>query len=396
MTEKAVHFGAGNIGRGFVACFLHEAGYRVVFADIVPRTVNLLNSRPSYNVVELGTEGTTQKTITNYIAINSSTDEAKLIDEIATADIVTCSVGPNILRFIAPVIAKGVAKRSLDLKKPLVIIACENMIDNTTNLAGHIRDPKNTPAESLAEHDKKTIYANSAVDRIVPNKKGDDDNLDVQLESFYEWVVESTPFTKAGVDPPKIDAIHWVSNLAPYIERKLFTVNTSHATAAYYGYNRGKSTIHDAMADSDINAAVNEAISETAAFIVERHGVSAKEQEAYKKKIIDRISNPNLDDSVKRVGREPLRKLSREERLIKPAAKLAELGMKTDALLAAIEMAFRFQNVEGDKESSELAEKMANLSADEVVGKVCGLEADHLLYPKVKAVVEKVQADSRD
>ncbi|KAI0549154.1 mannitol-1-phosphate 5-dehydrogenase [Xylaria curta] len=394
MAKKAVHFGAGNIGRGFVACFLHEAGYKVIFADVVDALVDSLNAKPSYNVIELGTHGTTQKTITNYVAINSKTHEAELVNEIASADIVTCSVGPRILQFIAPVIAKGVAKRSLD-QAPLAIIACENMINNTANLAGFIKDPKNTPAESLADHDKKTVYANSAVDRIVPDKKGEP-TLDVQLELFYEWVVESTPFTKVGATKPEVPAIHWVDNLDPYIERKLYTVNTSHATAAYYGYNRGKPTIHDAMADPSIKASVAAAISETAAFIVKKHGVSKDEQEAYKNKILDRISNPNLDDSVKRVGREPLRKLGRHERLIGPAASLAEEGMATDALLAAAEMAFRFQNVDGDKESGDLAKIMAEKSADDVVSQVCGLEASHPLYPKVKAVVEKVQADGRE
>ncbi|KAI1431863.1 mannitol-1-phosphate 5-dehydrogenase [Xylaria sp. CBS 124048] len=394
MTKKAVHFGAGNIGRGFVACFLHEAGYRVVFADVVDKLVDSLNAQSSYNVVELGTHGTTQKTITNYTAINSRTEEAKLIDEIATADVLTCSVGPRILQFIAPVIAKGLAKRSLD-QTPLAIIACENMINNTANLAGHIKDPKNTPAESLADQDKKAIYANSAVDRIVPDKKGEP-TLDVQLELFYEWVVESAPFTKAGVPVPEIPAIHWVENLDPYIERKLYTVNTSHATAAYYGYNRGKPTIHDAMADASIREAVAAAISETAAFIVKKHGVSKDEQDAYKNKILDRISNPNLDDSVRRVGREPLRKLGRRERLIGPAASLAEEGMETTALLAAAEMAFRFQGVEGDKESVELAKIMAEKKPDDIVQEVCGLETSHPLYAKVKAVVEKVQADGRE
>ncbi|KAI1819240.1 mannitol-1-phosphate 5-dehydrogenase [Xylaria intraflava] len=394
MTKKAVHFGAGNIGRGFVACFLHEAGYRVIFADVVDKLVDSLNAQPSYNVIELGTHGITQKTITNYTAINSRTDEAKLIDEIASADVLTCSVGPRILQFIAPVIAKGLAKRSLD-QAPLAIIACENMINNTANLAGHIKDPKNTPPETLEDHDKKAIYANSAVDRIVPDKKGEP-TLDVQLELFYEWVVESAPFTKVGVATPQIPAIHWVHNLDPYIERKLYTVNTSHATAAYYGYNRGKPAIHDAMADASIRQAVAAAISETAAFIVKKHGVSKDEQEAYKNKILDRISNPNLDDSVKRVGREPLRKLGRRERLIGPAAALAEEGMETSALLAAAEMAFRFQNVDGDKESADLAKIMAEKAPDAVVQEVCGLQADHPLYAKVKAVVEKVQADGRD
>ena len=46
--------------------------------------------------------------ITNYRAINSKTHQEAVIKEITAVDLVTRSVGPNILKFIAPVIAKGV------------------------------------------------------------------------------------------------------------------------------------------------------------------------------------------------------------------------------------------------------------------------------------------------
>lgn len=387
--KKAVHFGAGNIGRGFVACFLHESGYKVTFADVMDDIVNKLNETPSYKVNEVGVDGGDTKTITNYKAINSKYNEVELIDEIATSDVVTCSVGPNILKFIAPVIAKGIDKRSEDMK-PLAVIACENMIGATDALAEHIK--KNSPTDRLDSHHLRAAYANSAIDRIVP-AQDPDAGLDVTLEQFYEWVVEEPPFHGSR---PSIDGIKWTDNLKPFIERKLFTVNTSHATAAYFGYNRKKKTVDDAMQDKAIKAQVNAAISETASLLVKKHGIPQSEQDAYREKIIKRISNPHLADAVERVGRAPMRKLGRNERFIGPAFELAEAGMTCTALLEAAEMAFRFQNVEGDDESKELATIMAENSAEQVAQKVCGLKSADKLYPKVLEVIKKVQADSED
>ncbi|KAL2134824.1 hypothetical protein VTI74DRAFT_10720 [Chaetomium olivicolor] len=390
-TKKAVHFGAGNIGRGFVACFLHNSGYEVIFAEVNEATVAKLNAQKSYRVIEVGADGTSESTITNYRAINSRTHEADLVQEIATADLVTCSVGPNILKYIAPVIAKGIDKRPADLP-PVAVIACENAIGATDTLAAFIKAPENTDPERLADYDRRARFANSAIDRIVP-AQDPDAGLDVKLEKFYEWVVESTPFH--DVPRPDIKGVQWVDNLQPYIERKLYTVNTGHATAAYHGYNRRKNTVYDALQDKEIHEEVKKALSNTASLITEKHGIPHDEQQAYVDKIVRRISNPHLEDAVERVGRAPLRKLSRKERFIGPAAELAEHGKDCGALLDAAEMAFRFQNVEGDDESFQLGEIMEKHEPEEVVKQVCGLQPNEKLFPAVVDVVRRVQADTQ-
>lgn len=391
-SKKAVHFGAGNIGRGFVACFLHQSGYEVVFADVNGSLIDQLNAQPSYKVIEVGNEGTTESVITNYRALNSRTQEPQLVQEIATADVVTCSVGPNILKFIAPVIAKGIDQRPTDLP-PMAVIACENAIGATDTLAEHIKEPQNTPADRIESMSDRARFANSAIDRIVP-AQDPDAGLDVKLEKFYEWVVESTPFK--GFSPPSIEGIHWVEDLKPYIERKLYTVNTGHATAAYHGYNRRKSTVYDALQDREIRDEVSKALSNTANLITQKYGIDEEVQNEYVDNIVRRISNPHLEDAVERVGRAPLRKLSRKERFIGPAAELAEHGEDCSALLDAAEMAFRFQNVEGDEESVELAKIMAEKKPDEIVQEVCGLQPNEALYPKVVDIVKRVQADTSD
>ncbi|KAI4128033.1 MAG: hypothetical protein LQ338_002924 [Usnochroma carphineum] len=386
MGLKAVHFGGGNIGRGFVAEKLHLAGYEVVFVDVMDSIIEQLQKTKEYTVTEIGAEGEKVNKITNYRAINSKTHQDDVIDEISSADLVTCAVGPTILKFIAPVIGKGIDKRTAP--KPIAVIACENAIGATDTLAGHIKESKNTPEDRLSSINDRARFANSAIDRIVPGQDPDA-GLNVKIESFYEWVVDKTPFAEHG--HPEISAIKWVDDLTPYIERKLFTVNTGHAAAAYYGYARGKKTVDEALADSEINKIVHECLAETAHLIVKKHGISTDEQKAYVEKIIKRISNPYLKDVVERVGRAPMRKLSRKERFVGPASQLAESGDKVDALLGAIEQAFGFVDVEADEESFELGKILKSSGAKEVVGKVCGLEESHPLFGKIVPIVEKVQ-----
>jgi len=390
--KKAVHFGGGNIGRGFVAEFLHNSGYEVVFVDVMDSIIEALQKQSSYTVTEIGDDGERTFTIDHYRALNSKNEMEKVVAEIASADVVTCAVGPNILKFVAEPVAKAIDARTLDF--PLAVIACENAINATTTWKSFI-EPK-LSEDSKKNLDKKARFANSAIDRIVP-VQDKDAGLNVKIEKFHEWCVEQTPFANGG-KKPDVKGIHYVDDLEPYIERKLFTVNTAHATAAYWGHQRKIEFIHEVLQDKELQGKVRAAVKETAHLIVTKHGVDAKEQDAYVESILKRISNPVLKDNVERVGRAPLRKLSRKERFVGPAAQCAANGHPHEALLSSIEQAYLFTNVEGDEESAELAKILKENSAEEVVTKVNGLDKNHEkeaeLYKKIVEIVKKVQARS--
>lgn len=378
---KAVHFGAGNIGRGFVGLLLHDAGYEVVFADVADELIAQLAAADSYSVHEVG-ENPAVRTVNSFRALNSKTQEAELIEEIATADIVTTAVGPHILKFVAPVIARGIVARGADLP-PLQVMACENAINATDILAKEVAAQPGAAAGAL---DGKAVFANTAVDRIVPNQEPGQ-GLDVTVETFYEWVIDRTAF--AGT-VPHIPGATFVDDLSPYIERKLFTVNTGHASAAYFGFEAGLEKISDAMADQDVAEDVRAVLEETKQLLVSKHGFSNEEQEAYVQKILVRFSNPYLPDTVQRVGRAPLRKLSRHERFIGPAAELAERGIVPEALLGAIAAALRF-NDPADAEATELAGILASSSPADATARITGLEPDHPLFNAVSTLVEERQ-----
>jgi mannitol-1-phosphate 5-dehydrogenase len=374
---KAVHFGAGNIGRGFVGQLLHESGYEVVFADVADALIDALRAADSYTVHEIGATGRSH-VVTDFRAVNSRTDEGALIEEIASADVVTTAVGPRVLPFVAPVIARGIQRRiesGDDLAgERFAVFACENAINATDGLKALVRAAL---PEALADAlDATAVFANTAIDRIVP-AQGPDAGLDVTLEPFFEWVIDRSPFDG---EPPAITGVHWVDDLAPFIERKLFTVNTAHATAAYHGFQRGIHAITDAMTDPSIRAEVEAAIGETRSLLVAKFGLDEAEQRAYGEKILGRLSNPELPDTVERVGRGPLRKLSRSERFIGPASQLAERGMPRDALLRAIAAALAF-DVPEDAESVELQAILAREEPDGAVTVLTGIEPAHPLFP---------------
>ncbi|WP_284988967.1 mannitol-1-phosphate 5-dehydrogenase [Arthrobacter sp. efr-133-TYG-120] len=381
---KAVHFGAGNIGRGFVGLLLHEAGYEVVFADVADALISQLASASSYEVHEVG-ENAAVKTVSGFRALNSGTEEVAVVAEIATADLVTTAVGPHILKFVAPVIARGIAGRSPSLA-PLKVMACENAINATDLLHSEVEAAWDGAAGDLSS---TAVFANTAVDRIVPNQ-APGQGLDVTVETFYEWVIDRTPFAGAA---PVIPGATFVDELGPYIERKLFTVNTGHASAAYFGYGAGLEKISDAMADASVAARVRAVLEETKQLLVAKHGFVETEQEAYVQKILSRFTNPYLPDTVNRVGRAPLRKLGRHERFIGPAAELAERGVTPVALLDAMSAALRFDDG-ADDEAVELARMLSEMDAAEAVERITELPPSHPLFPQVQKLIEDRKAEA--
>ncbi|MFP7762165.1 mannitol-1-phosphate 5-dehydrogenase [Marisediminicola sp. LYQ85] len=381
---KAVHFGAGNIGRGFVGLILHRAGYEIVFADVATELIAKLAASSSYEVHEVGAEPRTWS-VDGYRAINSRDDEAGVIAEIATAEVVTTAVGPNVLRFIAPVIAKALEQRADDAGR-LTVMACENAINATDLLAAEV-------AKALGDRDAawlhgRAVFANTAVDRIVPGQ-ADPESLDVTVEDFFEWAIETSSFDG---DVPVIPDAHFVPDLEPYIERKLFTVNTGHATTAYHGFLAGAATLAEAIAIPAVRAEVEAVLAETADLLVRKHLLDQADHDAYVERTLVRFANADLPDTPERVGREPLRKLGRNERFVSPARQIAERGGSFDALVRAMGAAVQF-DVPEDRESVELQALLRSEDADTVTERVTGIDSGSPLFAAVSTRVSAVQAD---
>jgi mannitol-1-phosphate 5-dehydrogenase len=233
----------------------------------------------------------------------------------------------------------------------------------------------------------RAVFANTAVDRIVP-AQAPDAGIDVTVETFYEWVVDRSPFNG---DVPPIPGAHFVDSLGPYIERKLFTVNTGHATVAYTGFLAGATIISEAIGIPSVLAATEAALAETSAALSAKHGLDPEELAAYRAKILNRFRNPYLVDEVTRVGREPLRKLGRNDRFVGPASDYVEyVGGIPEALLAAIGAALRF-DVPEDTQSLELQQLLRRADPEDIVDDVMGVQRGEPLFEPLVRVVRAAE-----
>ncbi|NOU86941.1 mannitol-1-phosphate 5-dehydrogenase [Paenibacillus sp. LMG 31460] len=379
---RAVHFGAGNIGRGFIGLILSQAGYEVIFSDVNDSLVELLQERKSYTV-RLANEDQETFTVSNVTAINGKNLE-DVARAVAEADLVTTAVGVNILKHIAAGIAKGIEMRIERGAAPLHIIACENAIGGSTQLKEHVYAHL---SEYLRDKvDASIAFPDAAVDRIVPIQHNEDP-LQVTVEPFYEWVVDESQMLEGF---HRIEGIHYVKHLEPYIERKLFTVNTGHCSAAYLGYLDGFTTIQDAMANSQIASLVRHVMHETGALLIEKHGFDLAQHEQYIDKILNRFINPYLIDEVTRVGRSPIRKLSINDRLVRPALQAYELGMKPTYLAMVMAAAFLFNDQE-DPEAAQIQADLRKLGVTQTITKYTNIAEDHMIHEMIKTQYEQLK-----
>jgi mannitol-1-phosphate 5-dehydrogenase len=307
----------------------------------------------------------------------------EVAEAIASADLVTTAVGPNILKFVAPAIAQGIALRLAANPKPLQVIACENMIGGSSQLKEHVLPLLN---ETQRERAALLIgFPDSAVDRIVPIQSNED-KLTVIVEPFYEWIVDESQIIG---QKPHIEGVTYVPDLLPFIERKLFTVNTGHCYAAYLGYNQGFQTIDQAMANESIYNEVKLVLQETGKLLVAKHDLDPSTHEQYIEKILKRFANPHLPDEVTRVGRSPIRKLSPNDRLTGPAMQAYQYDIEPNHLAKAIAAAFQFDYAL-DPEAAEIQAYLKESGIKSAIIRYTGIPQEHLLHHKIMQFSEEL------
>jgi mannitol-1-phosphate 5-dehydrogenase len=383
--KKAVMYGAGNIGRGFIGKVLSEAGFEVAFIDVIPAVVEQLNRDREYPVRLVSSEETKEVMVKNVRAV-SGMDGAAVTQEIAGADIMATAVGVHILPRIAANIAAGLDLRAAAGAAPLDIIICENLLDADKYLRGLLE--KAVKSETRDYLDKKTGLIEASIGRMVPvmtDEMREGNALRVWVEPYEELPVDADGFR--GLIPP-IKTLVPFSPFGFYIRRKLFIHNMGHALCAYFGWLKGYTYIYEAAEDEEIASRAEGAMRNVAAALHREYGIPLGQIEDNVFDLLRRFGNRALMDSVARVGKDPVRKLKSNDRLTGAALYCMEQGTSAEGILPGIAAALRF-NKPDDPDAMEMQAHIAQNGVKSAIQKYCGI-GDAALIARIADEYDKL------
>ena len=376
---KAVMYGGGNIGRGFIGALLSNSGYEVAFVDVVDDVINTLNREHTYPIRII--KGDTHEDIdVNHVSAVDGKDPVAVAEAIAGADIMATAVGVNVLKFIIPNIVAGLRLRKERNLPPFNIIICENLNDANKIIEGVIKEQLSE--EEIAWFDANIGLVEAAIGRMVPvqtEEMKDGNPLRVCVESYGYLPVDKEAFK--GEIPE-------IKNMVPFapfdffIKRKLFLHNMGHAVTAYLGDLLGLEYIYEAIDNDEIYIIVKGAMEESARALSKKYSVPLEDILLHRTDLLDRFTNAALRDTCNRVGREPARKLAPEDRLIGSASLAFEMGV-TPAYIAigAAAGLFRYMNEAEDK----------TITASAVIESVCELDKNSELANLILEMYELIK-----
>jgi len=327
---KAVMYGGGNIGRGFIGALLSNSGYEVVFVDVVDDVINTLNREHTYPIRIIKGDSYEDFDVKQVSAVDGKNPQ-EVAEVIAEAEIMATAVGVNVLKFIIPNIVAGLRLRKERKLPPFNIIICENLNNANKIIEDMIKEY--LTEEEIIWFDENIGLVEAAIGRTVPvqtEEMKDGNSLRVCVESYGYLPVDKEAFK--GEIPN-------IKNMVPFapfdffIKRKLFLHNMAHAMTAYLGDLLGIEYIYDAIDNDEIYTIVKGAMEESARALSKKYSVPLEELLLHRTDLLERFTNAALRDTCSRVGREPARKLSPQDRLIGSASLAYEMGI-TPAYIA--------------------------------------------------------------
>lgn len=380
---NAVIFGGGKIARGFIAHLLYRSGYHITIVELNEELVDSLNQNGRYYVNVMGDPDACQW-VTNYKCI-SLRDTGAIARALETADIVFTSVGGKNLDSLAHTIAEAYSLVASKIgNRRFTIITCENWKNPAnqlkTSLCSELDGTGNR--KSFEEHVgvSEAVIMRSGVEATEEVRRIDENA--VSVTSFWELPVDRTRMVG---ELPEFEGVIYQDDFDSFLQRKLYTFNTTNATIAYLGQLRGIGLLADAANDPEILEVVYQVQDEINPAIAREMGGTLEEQCRFAEKALHKYQDTSVTDFTERHARDPLRKLGPSDRIVGTLRLVEKYGLPVQGLATTLAAAIYYP-VPSDQDPSaiRLREMREKEGITYVLETVCGIGPDESLAETVE------------
>lgn len=383
--KKSILFGAGKIARGFLGQLLYLSDFEITFVDVYEPIVSVLNEKKTYHVHVLGDESLDSDV--THIKAYLFDEKESIYHTFYESDIAFVSVGGNHLTDVAKSLA-DIFNRFGIQKKIKNIIVCENWRDAANTFKTAMLKFLNEENKNLFE---EFIGVSEAV--LMRTATQPDEELaklypqDVWVQNFWYLPIDGSRIKEAI---PKIQCVELLDEFGNFLTQKMYTNNTSNAVIAYSGYLLGYEILAEAANSLEISALLDDAYKEINQILVAELGVDEKQQMEFSQKARAKYCDWTIVDKVIRHGKDPIRKLGPQDRLIAPCRMAFKHGIYPKTLIDTIAKALYFDEP-SDAEAVKLKMLRQQKGIEYVLQTVCGLDKTERLYHEILKSVEQIK-----
>jgi mannitol 2-dehydrogenase len=275
--------------------------------------------------------------------------------------------------------AEALNRRRLRGLPPFTVMSCDNLQGNGLVVKkvllafASLRDA--ALRRWIADH---VTFPNSMVDRITPATTAQDiafvtarfglqDAWPVVTEPFIQWVVEDD-FCNGRPQWERV-GVQLVSDVAPYEIMKMRLLNGSHLAMGYLGALAGYTYVHQVMQDALFTTFIENFMEEVTPVVPAIPDTSV---EQYRRVLIERFSNPTINDQVTRICSEGSAKMPKWA--LPSIAELLEKGLSIELLSLVIASWIHYLKVGVDERGQVL--NIVDARAAELIGIAKTIDTD--------------------
>jgi len=385
---RALIFGGGKIARGFIGQLLYRGGIHATFVDMNEKLLDALREAGKYYVNVMGNEKESEWI--DGFDLLSLTDTEGIARALLEADVAFTAVGGKNLDSLGGVIARAyaLADEQWPREKRITLITCENWKNPAPQLekamAGALED--DGLAQRLAERIgvseaailRSGIEPAPAVIQIDPNA--------VSVTDYWELPVDADRWNGVRVEIPGIRYMH---QFGSFLQRKIYTFNTTNATIAFIGLLKGYTDLADAANDEQILDILHQVMAELNPAIEKLMNVDPQEQEAFALKAQRKYQDRSVIDYLERHARDPVRKLGPTDRIVGSARLIEQAGGEPRMLALTLAAALYYKSTNpADPSAQELENMRRTQGVDAVLESVCQIGRDEPLCAMVHEKIE--------